>query len=243
MIFHEWVTANFRTIGEDKLVCDRAILEYLELTAGKHAETLGDGFSSMDKTHTAWILLDWQVRVLRRPRYGERLDIITWSRSIDRCYGNRDFEIRDENGELCVLAMSKWILMNTDKWSIARADKEVAARYMSEPEREALPGEKLEKPVLPDSFECETEYCVQRRDIDAFGHVHNTYYLDLAYEALPNEVYSLRPFDDVRITYKKEIRLGAKLRLCYSSDGGRYTVVIKSLDCGNETVHSIITMA
>ncbi len=49
-----------------------------------------------------------------------------------------------------------------------------------------------------------------RKDIDINKHMHNLYYLDLAYEALPDEIYNKRPFDYVRITYKKEIKLGEK---------------------------------
>ena len=52
------------------------------------------------------------------------------------------------------------------------------------------------------------EYTVVRRDIDLNKHMHNLYYLDLAYETLPEEIYAKRPFNNVRITYKKEIKLG-----------------------------------
>ena len=73
-----------------------------------------------------------------------------------------------------------------------------------------------------------------------FGHVHNTNYLDLAYEALPEEVYVQRPFDSVRITYKKEIRLGEKLLLKYAFADGRHIVAITSGD--GEVLHSIVEL-
>ena len=37
--------------------------------------------------------------------------------------------------------------------------------------------------------------------------MHNLYYLDLAYEALPEDIYNnKRPFNNVKIVYKKEIK-------------------------------------
>ena len=68
--------------------------------------------------------------------------------------------------------------------------------------------ENIEKIEIPDDFEKMLEYTVVRRDIDLNKHMHNLYYLDLAYETLPEEIYAKRPFDNVRITYKKEIKLG-----------------------------------
>ena len=94
---------------------------------------------------------------------------------------------------------------------------------------------------LPAEYSSVVPYTVQRRDIDLFGHVHNTNYLDLAYEALPEEVNLQRPFDSVRITYKKEIRLGEKLLLKYAFADGKHTVAITSEDGG--VLHSLIELS
>ncbi len=68
----------------------------------------------------------------------------------------------------------------------------------------------LDKVKIPEEFSNTIKYEVIRKDIDINKHMHNLYYLDLAYEALPDEIYNKRPFDYVRITYKKEIKLGEK---------------------------------
>ena len=48
--------------------------------------------------------------------------------------------------------------------------------------------------------------------------MHNLYYLNLAYEALPEEEYQKRPFDNVRIMYKKEIKLGETVVCKYAKE-------------------------
>ena len=50
-------------------------------------------------------------------------------------------------------------------------------------------GREIEKINMPDNFDTTMEYTVKRRDIDLNFHMHNLYYLDLAYEVLPEEVY------------------------------------------------------
>ena len=78
--------------------------------------------------------------------------------------------------------------------------------------------EEIEKIKLPEKFEAEIKYTVQRKDIDVIGHMHNLYYLNLAYEALPEEEYQKRPFDNVRIMYKKEMKLGETVVCKYAKE-------------------------
>lgn len=241
MIFTEKVKTDFKGLEKDNLVGNRAILEYFENIAGRHADTLGNGVNDIPRTHSAWILLDWKVKVLRRPTYGEELTVTTWSHSIERCFGNRYFTIEDEHGGICAAASSKWVLMDMDKWSIIRVDNMLAEKFSSEPERAIPIDPALDRLKPPAEYTSSVEYTVARRDIDLFGHVHNTNYLDLAYEALPEEVYRLKPFDSVRITYKKEIRLGEKLLLKYAFVDGKHIVAITS--GGGGVLHSIVELS
>lgn len=70
--------------------------------------------------------------------------------------------------------------------------------------------------------------------------MHNLYYLDIAYEALPKEIYDKRPFNNVRITYKKETKLGERGVEKYSGAEGKNVVVIQSAD--EKVLHSIIEL-
>ena len=70
--------------------------------------------------------------------------------------------------------------------------------------------------------------------------MHNLYYLDLAYEALPQDVYEKRPFDEIRIMYKKEIKLGDVVVCKYSYENNKHIVVIESQD--GEKLHAIIEL-
>ena len=70
--------------------------------------------------------------------------------------------------------------------------------------------------------------------------MHNLYYLDLAYEVLPDEVYENIVFDNIRITYKKEIKLGEKIKCKYSFFNNKHVVVIVNED--DSIIYSIIEL-
>lgn len=230
MIYKEKFKIGLKDVWKGNEVSNKAILEYLENVAAYHSDSVGYGINTSETTGVTWILLDWKVKVIKRPQYGQTLDIHTWSRGILKCYAFRDFEVYDENHNLCVIATSKWLLINNKTGKIAKVEEEMAKSYHSETERKVFPEKDIEKIKLPETYKSEILYEVKRKDIDIIGHMHNLYYLDLAYEALPEEVYNQRPFDEFRIMYKKEIKLGETVTCRYTKQEEKHIVVIGSQD-------------
>ena len=113
-------------------------------------------------------------------------------------------------------------------------------KYKSEIGKCVFENPEIEKLKVPEKFENGILYKVQRRDIDVIGHMHNLCYLDLAYEALPDEVYNKRPFDNIRVMYKKEIKFGETVKCKYAIENDRNVVVIKSKD--EKILHAIIEL-
>ena len=81
---------------------------------------------------------------------------------------------------------------------------------------------------------------MQRRDIDINKHMHNICYLDLAYEALPKDIYENTSFDNIEIMYKTGALLGEKVKCFYSDIDGEHIVTIKSED--ETKLHAIVTL-
>jgi len=66
----------------------------------------------------------------------------------------------------------------------------------------------------------------------------DTHYIELAYEALPRDVYENRPYNNFRISYKKEIKLGDTITCTYTFQDNKHIVVFKNED----TVNSIVEL-
>ena len=239
MIFKEKFKMGLNDIGKDNKIKNISILKILENIGGYHSDIAGYGSNDIATNKLTWILLDWKLKVLNRPKYGQTLDVHTWARVGNRFFTYRDFEIYDENGTLCAIATSKWTLINIEEGKMERITEEVIEKYKTE-EKEVFPGEKLDKLQMQEEFLSSINYTVKRKDIDINKHMHNLNYLDLAYEALPEEVYNLRPFDNVRIMYKKEIKYGDTVECKYTREDDKYVVVISSQD--NKQLHSIIEL-
>ena len=241
MIYKENIKIGLKDVWKKNEVSNKAILEYLEDVAAYHSDSVGYGINTTEITHLTWLLLDWKVKVIKRPQYGQTLDVHTWSREIVKCCAYRDFEIYDSENNLCVIATSKWILVNNKTGKLAKVEQEMGDKYKTEVGKCVFQEESIEKLKEPKSYESSIIYQVKRKDIDIIGHMHNLYYLDLAYEALPEAVYEQRPFDELQIMYKKEIKLGDTVVCKYAKENGKHIVVILSED--EKTLHAIVQLA
>ena len=240
MIIENEYTVKLSEIGKDNKATNKAILSYLEDIGGIHSNQAGYGVYEIPKTHLSWVLLEWKLQVMRRPNYTEKIKIITWSKGAMKYYTFRDFEVYDEQGNLIIIAASKWVLLDITKEKIVRIEPELLQKYGPELDKTAFEGECFEKIKEPEEYQNETEYIVKRADIDVNNHMHNLNYIELANEALPEDVYKKGYFDNVRITYKKEIKLGETVKCKYSCINNRHIIAIKSQD--EKVLHAIIEM-
>ena len=206
MTFIENFKMGLTDIEKDNKIKNIAILKMLENIGSYHSDIAGYGTNDIPIKKLSWILLDWKLKVIKRPTYGENLEIHTWARVANKFFTYRDFEIYDGNKNLCAIATSKWTLVNIEEGKMSKITEDVINSYKPE-EKEVFEEEKLEKLQEPKEFISNITYTVKRKDIDINKHMHNLYYLDLAYEALPEDVYNTNIFANVRIMYKKEIKL------------------------------------
>ena len=51
----------------------------------------------------------------------------------------------------------------------------------------------------------EKPYLIQRRDIDINGHLHNVSYLEVALEAVPEDIYKNVDFNYIKLNIKKKL--------------------------------------
>lgn len=224
MIIKEEFRTGIKDIAKEGLISNKAILEILENIACYHSDMVGYGPLDVQKTQSSWILLEWQVKVINRPTYGDKIEARTWARTFSKVFTYRDFEIYDKSGNLCIIATSKWVLVHSISRRIIRIPEEISSQYDPE-EKQVFPEDIVEKIEEPEEYIEKVEYTARRRDIDINKHIHNIYYLDLADEVLPKDVYEKGPFNNFIIIYKKGIKLGETVLCRYGLK--RETHIIK----------------
>ena len=96
MFYKEDVKIQLKDFGKNGFIKNRAILEMFENVATYHSDSLGHGPNNIEKTGSSWVLLDWKFKVIKRPKYGQNLNVCTWGRCMKKAFTYRDFEIRDK---------------------------------------------------------------------------------------------------------------------------------------------------
>ena len=240
MIVEQEYQIKLSEIGKENKITNKAILGDLEDIGGIHSNIAGYGILDIQQTKLSWVLLDWKLKIIRRPKYSEKIKIKTWSKNAIKFYTYRDFEVYDENGQVIAIATSKWVLLDIDKGKIVKISDEVLNKYEPELEKSVFDISEIEKLQEPENYISEVEYTVKRSDIDVNHHMHNLNYLELANEALPEDVYNEQGLNNVRINYKKEIKLGETVKCKYSFENDKHIIVIKNKN--DSIVHAIIEL-
>ena len=233
------VTLKYSDIGIANKLNLKSLIKYLQDAAGEHSDLAGYGISNIEKTHLAWLVLNWKVKMISHPHYNEEITIKTWARSLEKVYSYRDFEILDSNNNLVAIASSKWLLVDSNTKKIKHITEDIVNSYGLN--NKAVFNVNLdEKPKVPENNSLNFTYKVQRRDIDTNHHVNNLFYIDFALETIPENVYLSNEFNNIEIFYKKEIKYGEIINCYYSFEDNKHIVTIKSED--NSILHSIITL-
>jgi len=237
-IFEHNFDLNIRSIDKNTYLTNKSILGFLEDIGGYHSDIAGYGLKDIEKTKISWVLLHWKLKVLKKIKYGDSINVKTWSRGAFRACCYRDYEIYNKKGELCAIATSKWTIIHLEK-GLMRLTDDIVEKYETE-EKSVFPAFNFEKLKEPENSILTYEYTVQRRDIDINNHMHNLYYLDLAYEALPKDVYENISFENVEIMYKTSAFLGDNLKCFYSHVENAHFITIKNSD--EDKLHAIVKL-
>lgn len=236
---HE-VFIGLRDVALDNKVTNTALLSYLEDAGGVHSNLVGYGLYDIPKVKKSWVLLSWKIKIDKRPKYGEKIKIKTWSRGIDKLYAYRDFEILDANQKVIGVATSKWVLLDIEKGKITRIGQEVMEAYTVE---NLCVFEEFDLPKIkePDSYINSTTFFVNRSLIDVNNHLHNIYFMDIANEVLPMNIYKNAEFNNICMMCKKEIKLTDTVKVFYQVENDTHIITIKSED--EKYLHGIICLA
>ncbi len=235
---HE-VFIGLRDVAVNNKVTNTALLSYLEDAGGVHSNLVGFGLKDIPTVKRSWVLLGWKLKILKRPIYGEKIMIKTWSRGINKLYAYRDFEILDEMRNVIGIATSKWVLLDVEKLKITKITQDVQDAYTIE-NAKVFEEPDLEKLSEPDTFSKSTFFTINRSLIDVNNHLHNIYFMDIANEILPIEVYRNADLNDIQMMYKKEIKLGDTVKVLYQEQNDEHIVAIKSED--EKNLHAIIVL-
>ena len=114
--------------------------------------------------------------------------------------------------------------------------EEIISNYKPELDKNVFNEIEFEKLKELKEYDNELNYAIRKSDIDINNHVHNLNYIDMAHEILNEE----KVYDNIRISYKKEIKYGDKIKVIVKVKDQKYYFTIKNIESG--IVNAIIEM-
>lgn len=182
-----------------------AILDYFQDCSFFQSEELQLGMEFLNKKQVLWVLVSWQIEVLRYPGIGEQVKTATWPYDFKRFYGNRNFIMTGEKEEVLAQAASLWVLLDLKTGRPCRILPEMEKGYVLEPPLPMECGSRKLK--LPEQMEERAPFSVQKFHLDTNHHVNNGKYILMAQEYVPEGFQIGR----MRAEYKKSAVYGDQI--------------------------------
>ncbi|MDR2607516.1 MAG: acyl-ACP thioesterase [Treponema sp.] len=205
-IWQENAELRFGVIDRSDRLTLSSAFDFFQELAISHAEALGVGRDSMEKTGQVWILSRISVQFDRRPRYGEKVVLRTWPRGSEKLFALRDYDIRDEKDIPIVRGRSGWLIVDIEKRRPLRPQAIMAAMPLNEG-LDALIDGGAGLPVRAGLSKA-AERTARYSDIDYNGHVNNTRYIQWIQDLMECETLERASRMRLDINFVNEIRPG-----------------------------------
>jgi medium-chain acyl-[acyl-carrier-protein] hydrolase len=200
-----------------------SICNYLQETAGNHADHLGWALDYLHEHNRAWVLARLHLFLHRRPRWRDRVTVSTWPSGALRAYALREFRIGDADGAELGVATSGWLLIDATSKRPQRPFGGIAEIARTTPPRTVVDGfERLDEAVVA------SEPALQRAshsDLDVNGHVNNVILIRWALDALPVETLACTELAELEVEFRAEAIAGdvvAAHVTARADDGGAF---------------------
>lgn len=199
---------RYSEVNSEQKLTVASCVDYLQDCSSFQAEDMKIGIDYLASHKISWVLISWEIEILRMPKMGEHICVNTWPYGFKGFYGYRNFSVTGEAGELLVKANSVWVYMDLESMHPVRISKELIDAYSKEFADE-LEGNwtKGKLKITPEQMayaEKMSPIPVARSYIDTNHHMNNGKYVSVAERYLPDDFQVKR----LRVEYKKAAVLG-----------------------------------
>ncbi|WP_010094265.1 acyl-[acyl-carrier-protein] thioesterase [Ornithinibacillus scapharcae] len=187
-----------------------ALFRYFQDAANLAAENLGVGITQLfEKYGVAFVLMRIRVDIIRTPMLDEEITIETWPLKPGKLEFERDYIVRDKNGEVIAKAVSVWVIMDLNKRRLKRSES-INLEYPELIEERAI-DVALAKLKATDELETVYHKTIGYSDIDFNGHLNNSKYIDYIMDCFALEEHQRYHTSSIEVNYLNEVMPGDTL--------------------------------
>lgn len=194
-----------------------SLLSIMQEAADEHTKALALNNASMMKDGHAWILTRQGIKIFMNKGYDGEVAVTTCalpSRSIEF---PREYKVTTLDGKPIAYSIGYWSVLDVTERKLVRATEvpgytELLVEKDAEYKFTKLRGGEIGSAVHA------ADHVVKNCEIDILGHLNNTFYPDMVYNALTCEEFA-RDTAEFNITYVNEAKCGEKIALYKDSCG------------------------
>jgi len=188
-----------------------ALGRFLQETAYHHAHNLELGYTHLKEKNQFWVLSRLLIKMFNYPVWGDRIEVHTWPTGVERLFAIRDFKIADNSGITLGVAVSSWIILDSEKRRPQRPDflKEEIGHLVGEPALEERP---VKIPNIIDSPKGPV-FPVRYSDLDLYNHVNNVKYIEWILDSYPVEMHHESEISTFEINFLSEAKYGNEISI------------------------------
>ncbi|MDR0222199.1 MAG: acyl-ACP thioesterase [Oscillospiraceae bacterium] len=224
-----------RVIGASHVTPDNrlrysAIVDLMQDCEGFQLDSMTEFREYFKDNGIGIFLTSRQIDIRRLPLYGEKLAVATAVYECKTVYGFRNTNIRGADGEICVCSHAAGAFVDLETGRPRRIPAEIINAFDM---RERFDMEYLPRKIaVPGGgFKRLGELKITRYLLDAYNHVNNARYVDLALEFLPADLSVKR----IRLEYRAPAALNDLVSVFSRESGGKITVDLR----GGETSFAV----
>ena len=192
-----------------------ALFRYVEQVSADHARAYGMDHAFFRERRSAFLVGKQALRVWRMPGRAEKINLTTACEVFKKGTMKRLTTITSETGEKLALVDCRWMIVDTEAGRILRTPGWTMPDFQNDDLPEELPQIVHKSQPLTAAGERRASYSM----CDLNGHINNSLYLDIACDALPQEVVEVAPLSFASIKYHREVPMGQTVQVFYAPSG------------------------
>lgn len=197
-----------------------AVLDIFQDMAGKHSNSYGMTFENLMEKNQIWVLLRVKYKVIKQPSLYSKVTSITYPKKKSLVDFDREYQIIDENGEVLINGISKWIIIDATSKRIIPAKH---IKFDAPIPIDSMFNDKFDKLKDFDTTNLPVyEYKVAFSDIDHNNHVNNTKYCIMALNSI--NLKKQEEIIEFEINFVNEVKEDSIINIYHYKENNTYFI-------------------